>query len=73
MKIIRVRRYSGHKGGSNFYHHADLYANNAKEAIAKAKTCTNWRWIDKFDESDTDYVRYESLGEITPTTAKNPQ
>ena len=71
MKIIRIRRYSGIKGGKNYYHHADLYANNTKEALIRAKTCGYWRWIDTFDTSDSDYVRYESLGEIDKDDARS--
>lgn len=67
MKIWRIRQYSGSKGGSNYYHHADVIAPKWWMALRAAKEgrVQNWRWVDRYDTSDTDYVSYEYLYEVT--------
>lgn len=72
--IVRVRRLSGYAGGSNYYHHADIVCKNKKEAIKACKEgrVANWRWIDTFDTSRTDYLKYDILYEVTETQSKSP-
>ncbi|KKU51698.1 MAG: hypothetical protein A3H69_00810 [Candidatus Sungbacteria bacterium RIFCSPLOWO2_02_FULL_47_9] len=67
--------YSGTKGGSNYYHHADVVSRNHHLALKAAKEgrVRNWRWIDTFDTASKDYRTYELLGRIEPDGAKNPR
>lgn len=72
--IVRVRKSSGVIGGSNYYHHADIICKNKEQAL---KACVeerviNWRWIDTFDTSLKDYVKYSILYEVTENQSKNP-
>lgn len=43
--IVRIRRSYGNKGGSNYYHHADVICQSKKEALEAAKEgrIKNWR------------------------------
>lgn len=74
MPIFRIRRYSGYKDGANHYYHADVVARDSKAALRAAKEgrVENWRWVDTFDKSDEDYVRYEFLYRVT-NEAKKPE
>ena len=66
MKLFRVRRLSGKKGGYNYYHHADVIADSGEQLISACKNgeVGYWRRVDRFDESSKDYVEYRVLGEI---------
>ena len=68
MPIYRVRRYLAYAGASNYYHHADVIAPNPQSAMkaVKERRVYNWRWIDRFDESDRDYERYELMYRVVP-------
>lgn len=63
MAIYRVRRYSGTKGGSNYYFHADVIARSPASAMkaAREERVYNWRWVDRYDSSSEDYKYYELL------------
>ena len=58
--------YSGSKGGSNYYHHADIIAPTWNSALKAAKDgrVHNWRWVDSYDHSDEDYCKYEYLYKV---------
>ncbi len=75
MPIYRIRRYSGHKGGSNFYHHADVVAPNRHSALKSAKQggVYNWRWVDTFDTASEDYIEYRFLYRVSEDEAKRPR
>lgn len=72
---VRVRRYSGHVDSPNYYHHADIICKSKAEALAAAREgrVTNWRWIDSFDTSSSDYEDYEILYTLHPGEAENPR
>jgi hypothetical protein len=74
-KIYRVRRYSGQKGWSNYYHHADIITPHWSKAMSAAKRgfIKNWRWIDTFDVSDKDYESFELLGAVTREQSEKPK
>ena len=75
MPIYRIRRHSGHKGGTNFYYHADVIARSKKSALKAAQEgrVRNWRWIDTFDRAHETYTYYEFLYTEDAKWAKNPQ
>ncbi len=73
-KIFRVRMYSGYKGGSNYYHHADILETHYMKALTAAhqgRVC-NWRRVDSFDTAQEDYVKYEYLGMVNFDESRNP-
>jgi hypothetical protein len=72
--VVRVRRYSGTKGGPNYYHHADIITTSEEEALLAAREgrIRNWRWIDTYDISENDYKRFEVLETIDFEGAKKP-
>ena len=74
LPVYRIRRYSGHAGGSNHYHHADVMARDRHEALRAAKEgrVANWRWIDTYDTCDKTYCRYEYLYPLKRCEAKRP-
>lgn len=73
--IYRIQRHSGLKGGSNYYHHADVKASNWETALKAAKEgrVMNWRWIDAFDKSDKDYERFEYMRAVDVHEAEWPE
>ncbi len=73
-QIFRIRKSSGQEGESNFYHHADVIETHYTRALAAARQgrVVNWRMIDSFDTSDTDYVNYQYLGLVDFMYTKNP-
>lgn len=75
LKCFRVRRYSGHKGGSNHYYHADILAKTWHEALRAAKEdrVLNWRRVDTFDMAEETYCRYEYLYQVDRCCAKHPR
>ncbi len=70
--VVRIRMCSGSKGGANCYHHADVVVRKVEEATEAAEEgrIVNWRPIDKYDRSKSDYRYYELLGEIDPSQAR---
>ena len=72
--IVRIRRESGCKGGSNHYHHADVICKSKKEALEAAKDgrVRNWRWIDRFDKASKTYEHFEVLYTLKANEATNP-
>ena len=74
LKVFRVRRYSGHEGGSNFYHHADVISTHYQTALKAARDglIRNWRWVDTYDTSDETYVDYEYLYVVDWDRADRP-
>ena len=75
MLIYRIRRCSGAKNESNYYYHADVIARSSRLALRAAKDgrVCNWRWIDRFDTADRDYLTYEFLYRLNSDEAENPQ
>lgn len=72
---VRVRRYSGYVDSPNYYHHADIICKSKAEALAAAREgrVTNWRWIDRFDISSSNYTEYEVLYVLRPGEGENPR
>ena len=75
MPIYRIRKYSGYKGGANYYHHADVIERSRKRALKAAQEgrVRNWRWIDTFDTASKNYIEYEILYTEHPELAKRPE
>lgn len=73
--IVRIRRSSGYKGGSNYYHYADVICQSKKEALEAAKEgrIRNWRLIDRFDTTSKNYKEFEVLYKVDSGKAKNPR
>ena len=45
--IYRIQKHSGLKGGSNYYHHADVKASNWETALKAAKDGRVMNWLKK--------------------------
>jgi len=65
LKIIRIRRVSGVKGGAYRYHHADVLARDWRSAMRAAREgrITNWRYVSSFNwgSVEEDYERFTVL------------
>jgi hypothetical protein len=74
MKVFRIRRYSGYAGGCNYYHHADVIAPTWNSALKAAKEgrVRNWRRIDSFDTSDSNYCYYKYLYVVHESEQERP-
>lgn len=74
-RVYRIRRCSSEGGGAQqFYHHADVIAASAREALEAAQDfrVTNWRTLDRFDSSDEPYLYFELLRGVEPHEVKKP-